>query len=123
MKETNNDKIKRIDFENFLVFIFIIAGLLNIYANKLKQEYLKTNNKLKDEKAHEIYLFIITISIFAYSYFVNRNYKFYNESKKENQNPYQAKMNFIGSIFLFTGAIFILLAELNNSDDESPTLF
>lgn len=123
MKESNNEQIKRIDFENILIAIFIIAGLLNIYANKLRQEYLKTNNKQKDDFAHEIYVFIITVSIFAYSYFVNRNYKAYKEDNGTNQNNYQSKMNFIGSVFLFVGAIFILLGELNDSDEERPFLF
>lgn len=123
MKESNNEEIERIDFENILVVIFIIAGFLNIYANRLRQEYLKTEDNNKNKQAHEIYIFIIIVSIFAYSYFVKRNYNFYKKSKTSNDDFERNKLNFIGSLFLLIGAMFILFSELNNNQVDEESIF
>ncbi len=98
--------LSRLKFEDFLLVLFIILSLLNIYGNTNEKEYLKTNNLVYKNKANNIFKFTILITIFIYSYFFIRNYNSYRMSKEHEKHIFIIKL--LGSSFLIAGAVCLL---------------
>jgi hypothetical protein len=43
--DSEASQINRLNFEDILIIIFIILGLINLYANNENKEYIKTKKK------------------------------------------------------------------------------
>lgn len=112
-----NDRIinslNRLKFEDFLLILFIILSLLNIYGNQNEKNYLKTNNTIYKNKANDIFKFTILITIFIYSYFFIRNYHSYRMSKEHEKHIFIIKL--LGSSFLIAGAVCLLYFQSRES--------
>lgn len=116
----NNDienTIKRLNFENFIWFLFIIISILDIYGDELIKKNLRYNDKKAIDRANKIFLAITVVSILIYLYFFNRNYSDY---KKFHNKSYQIR--FIGSIFILAGTLCLLYFQLTTtSSSESQS--
>ena len=113
MKETRNEELIRLNYENILWVIFIIGAILNIVADTLLEEFLITNDSNKEKQAKDIYVSVTILTILLYFYFLKRNYKFYVDAKMNNENTTVEFIRFIGTIFLITGASLILYSQIN----------
>ena len=120
MKETKNEEIERLNYENILWIIFIVGAILNILGDKLFEEFLLTGSSEKEKMAREIYNAVTILSILLYFYFTNRNYKFYLDAKESNENTNLEAIRFIGSVLLLVGASLILYAQVNSPLRGSP---
>lgn len=123
MSESVNKEINRLELENLLWLLFIVASILNIFADKMQEEYLKTNDPRKEEQAKEIYIFVLVLTMILYLYFANRNYNFLKEAQRNNQDTNLLMLRFIGSVFLIIGVSLILYYQVNSKNSSgSPAI-
>ena len=107
-----NDKLKEIKIENFIWFIYIGIIFLSWYSNALEKKYFMYNDLLSKEKYRKIMIFIFSILIIVYFYFLNDSYK-----SIKNLNQYDKKtkelltLSFIASLLIVvSGFIFLYIA-------------
>ncbi len=115
------NSLNRLKFEDFLLVLFIILSLLNIYGNQNEKEYLKTKNTTYKNNANNIFKFTILITIFIYSYFFIRNYHSYRMAKEHEKHTFIIKL--LGSSFLIAGAVCLLYFQSRESSfSGSPAI-
>lgn len=116
----NNDiqnTIRRLNFENFIWFLFIIISILDIYGDELIKKNLRYNDKKANEKANKLFLSIIFISVLIYIYFFIRNYSDYKKYHDKNH-----EIRLIGSILILSGTICLLYFQYKNvNPTDSPS--
>lgn len=91
----------------------------------MKKNYFLTNNQISKEKYRNILIFIFSVALLVYTYFLYDSYKdyknlsIYNNKKKKDFTKY----SLIGSILIFiAGAIFLYIA-INDQDIEVELAF
>lgn len=120
MMESKENEIKRLEFEDFIAILFIVTSVINIYANTLHVDYLKTNNKDKEKFARDLYLLVSVITIAVYYYFINRNYNFLKTAQEKGLDTRLHFIRLLGSIFFMVGIllVFYALVETKNIEGE-----
>lgn len=108
------NELDRLNFEDWIFIIFIAVAALNIYGDNLLKKYIKENNKYYENKANEIFIITIFITILIYIYFLKRNYNFYVSATPERKNMLSVKV--LSSIFLLIGAILLLYFQIKDSN-------
>ena len=101
-----DEKIRRLNFEDFLLTIFICLSILNIIGDNYEKKYLKTFNIYYKANANKIFDFTLSITILIYLYFVIRNYNSYKNIEENNKKLYSIKL--FGSILIIVGDICLL---------------
>jgi len=98
-------KLKDINEEDFIWFIFIMLFLLKIYSNKIEREY----RIKKDEKCrklyHEINEFTYIIAILIAIYYIYRNWKTQNR-----------KVSIVTNTLAIISSIIFIYLELTSND-------
>lgn len=116
----NNDTesmVKRLSFENWIWFIFIIISALDIYGDELLKKSLTGSDKKAQKKAQKIFLGVSIVSILIYIYFLMRNS---NDYKKYHNKSYETRL--IGSILILVGSICLLYFQLTTMQEiDSPS--
>lgn len=102
--------VKRLSFENIVWFVFIIISAMDIYGDEILKKDLLYNDKASGNRANNIFLIAILVSLLIYGYFLYRNYKDYQEYKNES---YQIRL--IGSFLIFTGVVCLLYFQLTTT--------
>lgn len=110
------EEIKEINTEDFLSSIFIILGILSIYANQIQKKYIKTKIPKYKENAEKIFNLIIFITSLLYLFFLYRNYKNYQNAPEEKKEIF--KIRLLGSCFFLAGIICTIYFNLNNKTYE-----
>ena len=101
-----NEEIKRLNFEDFLLVLFICSSILNIIGDSYEKEYLKTHSISSKINANKIFDFTLSITILIYFYFLIRNYNSYKNISEDKKSLYSIKL--FGSILIVVGAICLL---------------
>lgn len=108
-----NDEINRLNFEDFLWFIFALLCFLNIKGDKADKEYIKTNNKKYLDESNNIFEFTLIITLLIYLYFFFRNFIFLNRVSDSQKALYRIKL--LGSSLLLAGVICLIYFQVNNN--------
>ena len=112
------NKLKELRIENFIWFIYIGIIFLSWYSNSLEKKYFVYNDHISKEKYRKIMIFIFSILIIVYLYFL---YDSYTSLKNLNINDSKKKkdltlLSFIGSLLIaISGFIFLYIA-INDED-------
>ena len=108
-----NDKLKDLKIEDFIWFIYIFIILLSWYSNNLERKYYIYNDLESKEKYRKIIIFIFSILIIVYLYFLKDSYddlqnlNSYDSNKKKNL----IFLSFIASLLIvISGFIFLYIA-------------
>ena len=108
-----NDKLKELKIEDFIWFIYIFIILLSWYSNNLERKYYIYNDLESKEKYRKIIIFIFSILIIVYLYFLKDSYddlqnlNSYDSNKKKNL----IFLSFIASLLIvISGFIFLYIA-------------
>jgi uncharacterized membrane protein len=119
--DSEASQINRLNFEDILIIIFIILGLINLYANNENKEYIKTKEKKHHTTANEAFLLTLTVTFFIYIYFFVRNYNDYKKIEESKKGLFLIKV--LGSSFLIAGIIcLIYFQQKQTSFVDSPAL-
>lgn len=117
MNEDVEKTIKRLNFENFLWFLFIIVAVLDIYGDELIKKDLRYNDKKSTVRANRVFLGALFVAVLIYFYFLIRNYSDYQKHHDESH-----EIRLIGSILLLAGTICLIYFQLKNiNPTDSPS--
>lgn len=111
--EELNKKLKQLRNEDFIWIIYIGIIALSYYSNSLERKYFICNDLKSKEKYRKIMIFIFSILVIVYLYFLNDSY---NDIKNINLcDTYEKKkliyLSFIGSLLIaISGLIFLYIA-------------
>lgn len=108
--EELNDKLEELKIEDFIWLIYIFIIFLSWYSNYLERKYYMFNDLKSKEKYRKIMIFIFSILIIVYYYFLNDSYKsLKNVNACDSRNL--LSLSFLASLFIFiSGAIFLYIA-------------
>jgi len=125
MSKETEERLKQIEKENYVWIIYIFLIILCFISNYYEKNYFLTNNQISKEKYRNILIFIFSVALLVYTYFLYDSYKdyknlsIYNNKKKKDFTKY----SLIGSILIFiAGAIFLYIA-INDQDIEVELAF
>lgn len=120
MNNELNDKLKQLKIEEFIWIIYIGIVALSFYSNKLEKNYFIYNDLNSKEKYRKTMIFIFSILILVYLYFVKDSYDDYKKLK-ENDSIKKKKLtylSFIGSLLIaVSGFIFLYIAYIDQNID------
>ena len=108
-----NEKLKELKIEDFIWLIYIGIIFLSWHSNSLERKYFVFNDEVSKEKYRRIMIFIFSILLVVYFYFLKDSYNSYknikpNATEKEKELLF---LSFIGSLFIaISGVIFLYIA-------------
>lgn len=118
MNEDLNEKYKKLDLENYMFSLFIIASLLSIDVNeKAKNAYKKEDPHLEDLRKE--YIVIGYLILFVFIVFLERNSNNLDKLNKDNEEYEFAKIRLYGSILIVLGQLLILYYLYNTTTLKS----
>lgn len=106
-------KLKQLRIEDFIWLIYIGIIVMSWYSNYLERKYFIYNDFESKEKYQKIMIFIFSILIIVYLYFLKDSY---NDIKNINECDSNKKkqltcLSFLGSLFIaLSGFIFLYIA-------------
>lgn len=106
-------KLKELKIEDFIWVIYIGIIILSWYSNNLERKYYIYNDILSKNKYREIIIFIFTILIFVYIYFLKDAYDSLKELKETDSDKKKLLifLSFIASLLIaISGFIFLYIA-------------
>lgn len=107
------NKLKQLKIENFIWVIYIGIIILSWYSNSLEKKYFIFNDLYSKDKYRHVMIFIFSILIIVYFYFLYDSYKdFKNLSNKDScKKQNLVILSFISSLLIFiSGLIFLYIA-------------
>ena len=120
----NNDdlskKLRELNIEDFIWIIYIGIILLSFYSNHLERDYYVNKNVTSKNSYNNINIFIFSIALIVYLYFLKGSYDSFKNLKDTDSNLKKelVTLSFIGSLmFVIGGAIILYIAINNNSLD------
>lgn len=106
-------KLKQLRTEDFIWIIYIGIIIMSWYSNYLERKYFINNDLESKEKYRKIMIFIFTILIIVYLYFLKDSYDDIKSIKEcdSNKKKKLIYLSFLGSVFiLLSGFIFLYIA-------------
>ena len=97
-----NSRLKQIDVENFIYYVYIFIIILSFYANKLEKDYLIFKNESSKKQYRIILIIIFSIAIIVYFYYFYVNYQ---SVKNEHNNQ---KVVFYNNLSLFASTLVLI---------------
>lgn len=113
-----NNKLKQLKIEDFIWLIYIFIILLSWYSNNLERKYFIYNDLESKEKYRKIMIFIFSILIIVYLYFLKDSY---DDIKKLNKYDSQKTktlifLSFIASLLIVISGFIFLYIAVNDED-------
>ena len=111
--ESLDEKLKQLKIEDFIWLIYIFIIFLSWYSNSLERKYYIYNDLESKEKYRKIIIFIFSILVVVYLYFLKDSY---NDLQSLDINDSNKKKNliflsFIASLLIgISGFIFLYIA-------------
>ena len=118
--EEINKRLKQLNTEDFIWFIYIGIIILSLYANTFERKYFINNDIKSKEKYRKLTILIFTILIIVYTYFLKDSYQDAkslkpNDTKRKKSLTY---FSLLGSFLIaVSGAIFLVIAILDTNID------
>lgn len=100
------NEINRLNFEDFLLLVFIVLSIINIYGDYNEKEFIKTSDRKYKNKANVIFEITLFVTLFIYLYFFIRNYNAYQKAEEKDKKLFIIKL--IGSGLLIAGIICLI---------------
>lgn len=107
------NKINQINIEDKIWIIYIGIIILSWYANELERNYFKNKDQYSKEKYRLVMIFIFSILVIVYFYFLKSSLNDLKNIKKidSTQKKNLTYLSFIGSsLIAISGLIFLYIA-------------
>ena len=113
-----NDKLKELNIEDFIWVIYIGIILLSWYSNSLERKYYINNDNISKEEYRKIIIFIFSILIIVYLYFLKGSYNDIMNIKITDSNKKKELLylSFIASLLIAISGIIFLYIAINDED-------
>lgn len=108
-----NEKLKDIEVENFIWIIYLLIIFLSYYSNSLEKKYYLNNDLESKEKYRKILIFIFTVLVIIYMYFLKDAYDGVKDLKPNDSTKKKAliTLSFLASLLIvISGFIFLYIA-------------
>lgn len=118
--EELKNKLKQLKIEDFIWFIYIGIIIISWYSNRLEKQYFLYHDIKSKEKYRNNMIFIFTILVIIYIYFLKDSYNDLkslkiSDSKKKKDLTY---LSFLASLFIaISGFIFLYIAYMDYDID------
>ena len=117
-----NDKLKEIEIENIIIYIYYILLTIYLYANKIETNYLYTQN-ISDRENYKILLYIVFgISFIITLYYTINNIKDLKKTSNKNVQELKELSTFASFLILIASVIilYIIYKDENIDLEVSP---
>ena len=111
--EELNEKLKELEIEDFIWFVYIGIIILSWYSNSLERKYYLYNDEKSKEEYRSIIILIFSILVIVYIYFLYDSYKSVKALKDTDSEKKKelVQLSFIGSLLIaISGVIFLYIA-------------
>ena len=111
--EELNEKLKELEIEDFIWFVYIGIIILSWYSNSLERKYYIYNDEKSKEEYRSIIILIFSILVIVYIYFLYDSYKSLKALKDTDSEKKKelVQLSFIGSLLIaISGVIFLYIA-------------
>jgi len=105
MNNNLEEKLKNIDEEDFIWFIFIILFILKMYSNKVEREYRINKDENCRKRYHEINEFTYIVAIAIAIYYIYKNW-----------NTDNRKVSIITNVLSIIGLLIFAYIEITSND-------
>ena len=108
-----NRKLNQIKIEDFIWLIYIGIIIMSWYSNNLEKQYFLYNDLISKEKYRKVMIFIFSILIIIYLYFLKDSYDDLKSLKPFDSNKKKKliSISFLGSLaIVISGYIFLYIA-------------
>lgn len=113
-----SEKLKELKTEDFIWLIYIGIIFLSWYSNSLERKYFLFNDGLSKDKYQKIMIFIFSILIIVYLYFLKGSYRDLINIKinTSSKNKELILLSFIASLFIFISGLIFLYIAIEDTD-------
>ncbi len=114
MNNNNNEElIKRLSFENFIWVIYLVIAISNIYGDELIKKSIIDRDSGASNKARNIFLIILIVTLLINIYFLIRNYSDLADDP-ENES---LRVRFLGSCLLLLATLCFLYSQVETQNE------
>lgn len=120
MENSKLYKIKDIDYESIIWFIYYAIITFNLISNKFEKEFILYDDINAYYKSLSINKIVLTVAFVIYLYFLNTSYKNLKTLKKNASCKKEliANLSFLSSLFFVIGGAIILYVVYNRSYND-----
>ena len=115
-----NDKLKQLQIEDFIWFLYLGIIVLSFYSNHLERDYYLYQNKISEKKYQKIMIFIFSILCIVYFYFFIDSKKSVSQLKPWDSQK-KKELNWLSllasTLICISGILFLYIATENNDLD------
>ena len=112
-REEIESKLKDIKNENFIWIIYLFIIFLSYYSNYLEKKYYINNDYVSKEKYRKILIFIFSVLVVIYFYFLKDAYDDFKSLKSTDSKKKKnlITLSFLASLLIaISGIIFLYIA-------------
>ena len=113
--QSNLEKLKEIQIEDLIWCIYIVLILLSIYSNHFEKRYYLYNDIKSKEDYRKLNIFIFSVAVIIYLYFVDDGYKSLINSKTPKEKDLNT-LNFTASTLILIGGLIFLYIAITDED-------
>lgn len=122
--EENIERINQIKIENFIWFICIILIGISLYGNYYEEKYFKYYQEQDKEKYRSALIFVFSIAMIIYIYFLYDSYQSYIKAKSLDEKSQKlATLNLLISILFAIGGGILLYISLTDENLDTEISF
>lgn len=113
--QSNLEKLKEIQIEDLIWCIYIVLILLSIYSNHFEKRYYLYNDIKSKGDYRKLNIFIFSVAVIIYLYFVSDGYKSLINSKTPKEKDLNT-LNFTASTLILIGGLIFLYIAITDED-------
>ena len=122
--EENIERINQIKIENFIWLICIILIGISLYGNYYEEKYFKYYQEQDKEKYRSALIFVFSIAMIIYIYFLYDSYQSYIKAKSLDEKSQKlATLNLLTSILFAMGGSILLYISLTDENLDTEISF
>lgn len=112
------EKLKQITIEDYIWIVYLIIIFLSWYSNSLERKYYIYNDEISKEKYRKILIFIFSILVIVYIYFLKSSINDLNNLKENDSNKKKEliTLSFIASLLIAVSGFIFLYIALSDND-------
>ena len=124
-KDDINSKLKEINTENRIWFIYIGIIFLSWQANYYEKNYYLNKDYRSKKKYQGIMIFIFTILLIIYGYFLKSAYESVKKIKPNDSNKKKLLVygSYLASLLIFISGLVFLLITISDNDLDVEVAF
>lgn len=114
MNSSLAEKLRNLKISDYIFIIFIVISLSGMYADHKERDELTNKDPKGKEKAHNIRLLALVVSLLIYIFFLNTKIK----SKDKGVSKFLNNLDILASILFIIGGLIFIYTEYKGADNS-----